>query len=366
MNDLEKARLDINEIDKEMAALFERRMAAAEKIAAHKIANGLSVKDEAREKALIEKNCRYISSSAIEPYYARFLRGVIDISCDYQEALMSGMRVTYSGTRGAYAHIAAKKLFPKAELTPFADFAAAYKAVEEGTYDCAVLPLENSYAGEVGTVMDLMFSGELHVNQVIDIPIVHHLLAPKGAMKSTVKTVVSHPQALEQCASYIRANGWEARSFSNTALAAEYVKNTNDPTVAAIASAETAELFELDILDAGINDSKTNVTRFASFSKERNLLSSLPKSGSENFLLIFTVQNKAGSLASALNILGAHGFNMRNLRSRPMKSLEWRYYFYMEAEGNIHTEDGQDMLRELSAVCGKLKLVGSYYAESIK
>ena len=366
MNDLEKARQDINEIDKEMAALFERRMLAAEKIAAHKRANGLSVKDEAREKALIEKNCTYISSSAIEPYYARFLRGVIDLSCDYQEKLLTGMRVSYSGTQGAYAHIAARKLFPGAELSSFSDFAEAYAAVEKGTYDCAVLPLENSYAGEVGTVMDLIFQGDLHINQVIDLPITHSLIACEGATKETIKTVWSHPQALEQCADYIRANGLHAEAFSNTALAAEYVKNANDPTIAAIASEETAEIFSLQVLDRAINDSKANVTRFAAFSKERNVPTVTDKKDSENFILVFTVQNKAGSLASALNILGAHGFNMRNLRSRPMKDLEWSYYFYIEAEGNIHAEDGQDMLRELSAICAKLKLVGSYYVETIK
>ncbi len=366
MSDLEKARQEINEIDKEMAALFERRMMAAEKIAAHKKANGLSVKDEAREKALIEKNCSYISSTAIEPYYARFLRGVIDLSCDYQEKLLTGMRISYSGTLGAYAHIAAKRLFPQAEIAAFSDFTEAYKAVENGSYDCAVLPLENSYAGEVGTVMDLIFSGSLHINQVIDVPIMHHLIACEGATKDTIKTVWSHPQALEQCAAYIRANGLHAEAFSNTALAAEYVKNANDPTIAAIASEETAEIFSLKVLDRAINDSKANVTRFASFSKEKSFPVITDKKDSENFILVFTVQNKAGSLASALNILGAHGFNMRNLRSRPMKDLEWSYYFYIEAEGNIHTENGTDMLQELSAVCAKLKLVGSYYVETIK
>ena len=366
MNDLEQARKEINEIDKEMALLFERRMAAAERIAAHKKANGLSVKDEARERALIEKNCSYISSAAIEPYYARFLRNVIDISCDYQDKLMTGMRVTYSGTLGAYAHIAAKRLFPAAELSAFADFADAYAAVEKGSYDCAVLPLENSYAGEVGTVMDLIFSGDLHINQVIDVPIVHHLIACPGATKDTVKTVLSHPQALDQCADYIRAHGLETKVFSNTALAAEYVKNAGDPTIAAIASEETASIFGLQILESAINDSKINVTRFASFSKERNIPAPTDRKESENFILVFTVQNKAGSLANALNIVGAHGFNMRNLRSRPMKDLEWSYYFYIEAEGNIHTENGEDMLCELSAICAKLKLVGSYYVETIK
>ncbi|MBP3436648.1 MAG: chorismate mutase [Clostridia bacterium] len=360
MNDLEKAREAIGEIDKEMAALFEKRMAAAARIADYKRKNGLSVKDEEREKALIEKNCSFLTSADLAPYYTRFLEEIISVSCDYQEKLLAGMRVAYSGTLGAFAYMAAKKMFPSAEPVAYSDFTEAYMAVERGEADVAVLPLENSYAGEVGEVMNLIFSGSLYINQVIEMPIVHHLIAQKGATKEGIKKVFSHPQALEQCADYIEKNGFAIQPFSNTALAAEYIRDSKDLSEAAIASEETASLFSLQILDSGIQDSKTNTTRFAAFTKEKNVLSTQKKKENENFILVFTVQNKAGSLANALNILGAHGYNMRNLRSRPMKNLEWSYFFYMECEGSIHTENGDDMLKELSAVCAHLKLAGAY------
>lgn len=366
MSELENRRQRINSIDAEMARLFEERMQVSREIAEYKRSHGLSVRDPAREAEMVSRNRGLVKEQAVEGYYVQFLRDIIDLSCDYQSQVMHGMRVTYSGTEGAYAYMAAKRMFPEAELSAFPDFTEAYRAVERGEYDCAVLPLENSYAGEVGAVMDLIFSGDLYVNQVVDVSINHSLIAGEGATPDSIRKVVSHPQALQQCADYIRRHGYETLTYSNTALAARYVKELGDPTVAAIASDETASLFGLKVLDTEINDSKNNTTRFAAFSRARNRPLASGKREDENFILVFTVQNQAGSLAGALNIIGAHGFNMRNLRSRPMKDLQWNYYFYIEAEGNINTENGRDMLRELSALCAKLKLVGSYYAGNVQ
>lgn len=364
MTDLSETRKEINKIDAEMAALFERRMRAAEKVAEFKKENGLGIKDKEREAALIDANRKLISDPVIEGYYVQFLQNAVNLSCDYQAYLLSGMKVAYCGTEGAYAQLAAKTMFPFATLVSCSDFSEVYHAVEEGKYDCAVLPIENSYAGEVGTVMDLLFNGSLYINQMIDLPISHNLIAPKGSSISQIKTVVSHSQALTQCTNYIKAHGFKTEPYSNTALAAKYVSEINDPTVAAIASKETAELFNLEILERGINDVKNNTTRFAVFSRSQNKPTPSPaKKGEEKFSLVFTVKNEAGALSQAINILGAHGYNMSNLRSRPMKSLQWEYYFYVEADGNVNTENGKDMLKELSAVCAKLKLVGAYFDE---
>ncbi len=366
MNELELSRKRINDIDKEMAQLFEARMKACEVIAAYKKENGLSIRDAAREADLIAKNRSYIQNGEVEGYYVQFLKKTIDLSCAYQSEKMNGMRVTYCGVEGAYAHIAARKMFPDAQLVAFSNFEDAYSAVERGEYDCAVLPLENSYAGEVGSVMDLIFSGSLYINQVLDVEITHNLMGVKGACPEDIKTVISHPQAIDQCGEYIRRHGYEVQSFSNTALAAKYVQEQGDKSIAAIASEETADILGLELLDGNINDSKNNTTRFAAFSASQNRPVSTGKREDENFILVFTVQNESGSLAKPLNIIGAHGFNLRNLRSRPMKDLQWNYFFYIEAEGNINTENGRDMLRELSAVCAKLRLAGTYYANNIQ
>lgn len=360
------SRNEISRIDLEMAKLFEERMKVCEAIAAYKKECGLSIRDSARELDLINRNRKLIQSADVESYYVQFLRKTIDLSCDYQARIMNGMRVAYSGVEGAFAYAAAKRMFPEAELIACPEFTDAYQAVERGEYDSAVLPLENSYAGEVGTVMDLIFSGSLYVNQVIDLPVIHSLMGIEGASLDSIKTVVSHPQALAQCGDYIRRHGFQIMTYSNTALAAKHVREAGDPSLAAIASDETSAIFGLKILDSGINDSKNNTTRFAAFSRAQNRPATFGKREDENFILVFTVQNEAGALAQTLNIIGAHGFNMRNLRSRPMKDLQWSYFFYIEAEGNINNENGQDMLRELSAICAKLRLVGTYYANNVE
>ncbi len=360
MNELEQGRIKIDEIDREMAKLFEARMDVCEGIAKYKKEHGLPILDRGRELSILSRHSSLVENDIYREYYMEFVNKIMDVSKKYQERLNCGMKVAYSGAEGAFGYIAAKKAFPDATLTAFPDFEGAYRAVENGELDSAVLPIENSYAGDVGIVMDLMFRGGLYINQVIELEVEHNLLALPGAEKSGIKTVVSHPQALEQCEDYIRANGFETMTYSNTALAAKYVLEQNDPTVAAIASEESAEALGLSVLEYGINSAKSNTTRFAVFSRAQHTPSVPLVSEKEHFILMFTVKNEAGALAQTLNIIGAHNYNMRSLRSRPMKDLLWSYYFYIEAEGNIGSRDGQDMLRELSAVCAHLKLVGTY------
>ena len=365
MNDLELSRKEICRIDEEMAHLFEERMQVCRTIAAYKKERGLSIRDAARETELIAKNKTYIQDSDVASYYGAFLRSVIDLSCQFQTRLMQGPRVAYCGVKGAFSYLAAKRMFPGGELAAFPGFTEAYQAAECGECDCAVLPLENSYAGEVGTVMDLLFTGGLYINQVIDLPVIHDLIAVPGTDISQIQTVVSHPQALHQCAGFLQRHGFRTEECTNTALAAKLVLERKDPTIAAIASEEAAALLGLTVLEHAINDSGSNTTRFACLSRAQNRPVTTRRREDENFILVFTVQNEAGALAQTLNIIGAHGFNMRSLRSRPRKDLQWRYFFYIEAEGNINTENGRDMLQELSAICAKLRLVGTYYANNI-
>lgn len=364
MKEIEVARGRIEEIDRDIAVLFEERMTLAKDIAEYKKARGLSIKDSARETALLNKNLEYINDSEIEEYYVELQKKIMALSCDYQERLLSGLKVAYCGVSGAFAHIAAMKMFPNAKYFPYKTFEDAYHAAENGECDCCVLPLENSYAGEVDTVTDLLFTGSLFVNQVISLPIEHCLIAKADASAGDIKTVISHAQALKQCKEYIAQKGFDVLEAGNTAMAAETVKNSSDKTVSAIASFEAAKIYGLKVIERNINDSRGNSTRFAAFSRVQHKPAKSKLREDENFILVFTVQNKAGALAQTLNILGAHGYNMRSLRSRPMKNLEWQYFFYIEAEGNINNENGKALLTELSALCARLKLAGSYYVKT--
>lgn len=365
MNGLEKARKIINEVDAEMAKLFEKRMKASELVAEYKKQHALSILDEVREAEVVKKNAEYIEDKTICEYYVTFLKETMKISRAYQSRLNEGVRVAYNGVPGAFAYISAMKMFPEANLISYPDFESAYKAVENGECDSCVLPLENSFAGDVGTVMDLIFAGSLYVNQVIDLPIEHNLIAPHGATIETIKKVYSHPQALSQCAEFINKHGYECEETSNTAISAKLVKEKNDVTIGAIASCETAKIFDLKIIESGINTSRNNTTRFGAFSRAQGKATSNGKMNN-HFILTFTTKNEAGALASTLDIIGAHGYNMRNLRSRPMKDLMWSYYFYIEADGNISTENGKDMLKELGAICDRLKLAGIYQTNEQK
>lgn len=355
MNSLEKARETINRVDSEMAALFTERMRAAELVAAYKKEHGLPITDAEREAAVIRNGAQQVDDPILREYYVRFIQETMALSRAYQSRLLEGMRVAYSGTEGAFAHIATGKLFPSAEKIGFPDFESAYRAVENGECDAAVLPVENSTNGEVGQVMDLMFSGGLFVNRMLDLPVTQDLLVKPGTAVEEIRTVISHPQALGQCAARIREMGWRTEEYPNTALAAKFVASTNDRTVAAIASAEAAEQFGLSVSERNLNASRSNTTRFAVFTRAES--TQTPGTCSA---LMFTVRNEAGALARAIDVIGHYGFNMRTLRSRPMKELLWQYYFYVEAEGDLHSPDGQNMLRALAVFCDKLKPVGCY------
>ena len=357
-NSLDKARKIINEVDGKMAELFIERMKAAEMVAKYKKERGLSILDEAREEEVVRHNSALIEDDTLREYYIQFLRNNMAVSRAYQSRLMEGMKVAFSGTEGAFAHIAASKLYPTAEKVAFGDFAEAYRAVEKGECDVAVLPVENSYNGEVGQVTDLMFSGSLYVNGMFDLPVTQDLLAKPGTKIEDIREVVSHPQAFGQCAKYIERHGFTRHEFANTALAARWVAENGDGFVAAIGSREAAEIFGLEVLDHDINENRSNSTRFAIFSRVSN--KRIAKDGGVHSILLFTVRNEAGALAQAIDVIGHHGFNMRTLRSRPMKELLWEYYFYVELEGNIQSEKGGMLMEALGEFCDRLKFAGTY------
>ena len=356
---LEQARNIINDVDKKMAELFVERMKAAELVYEHKKEFGLPILDEKREEELIEKNVRLIDDDGLKSYYIDFIKNMMSVSKSYQYRMQGGLKVAYSGVEGAFAHIAAGRIFPKSNRVSCRDFKSAYDAVVTGEADVAVLPIENSYAGEVGQTMDLIFSGTLFLNGIYELAIHQNLLGIPGATPKDIKKVISHPQALAQCHEYIKLKGFDTEEANNTAVAAKSVAGLQDRSLGVIASVETAEIYGLSVLDANINKSGENTTRFAVLSKVRANSSSMTSS-----VLMFTVKNEAGSLAKAISIIGTYGYNMTALRSRPLKKHSWQYYFYIEIDGTTDHEEGQKMLAELREVCDQLKIVGTYAPHS--
>ena len=280
----------------------------------------------------------------------------------------SNLKIAYSGVQGAYAGIAAAKIFPKAELKSYSSFRQAYEAVVKKECEYAVLPIENSYAGEVAQVTDLLYGGNLKIVGIFELPIVHNLLGIEETNLNQIKTVYSHPQALDQCSEYIYNHGFEKRVATNTAQAAKEVALLKDPTVAAIASKETAEIYGLKVLERAINESESNTTRFVVLSAGKDPDSKEQREifkRKEAFTLILIVKNEAGAVARAITTIGDFGFNMRTLRSRPQKTLLWSYYFYVEGEGDLGSIKGVEMLRALEENCESVKVLGNYPADVI-
>ena len=355
MTEIEQARAQIAAADQQLAVAFSARMAAMHTVAAYKQAHGLPVLDPQQEQAVLARNAALVEDPEIRAYYLNFIRDAMTYARQYQRRLIEGGKVAFSGVEGAFAHIAARRIFPDQTPVPYGSFEEAYASVASGESDCAVLPIENSFAGEVGQVIDLLFNGDLFINGVYSLPIAQQLLVLPGVKRTEIRTVISHPQALSQCAAYIKENGFAQETAVNTAVAAQTVATRGDRSLAAIASAETAALYGLEVLDRKIHASDANSTRFAVFSREPRC-----PAGPHSFLLLFTVHDSAGALARAINVIGAHGFNMTALRSRPMHGLPFHYYFYVEAQGDEQSPYGQAMLADLRQHCDLLKVAGSF------
>lgn len=352
-NGLARAREIIDQVDREMAALFERRMSAVEQVIAYKQAHGLPILDSSREQSVLDRNTARIENPVYREYYRDFLRDLMGLSKQYQQVLAGADTVAYPGVEGSYSHIAMRRLFPRANGRAYTTFGDVVQAVDRGEVACGVIPFENSYTGEVGMTMDLLYQYDVHVTRMYDLPVSHNLLGVKGASLAGIRQIYSHEQALSQCRRYLSALDAEQIPFVNTALAAKYVSEAGDPSKAAIASRETAGLYGLEILVEEINTSAENTTRFAVIARQA------PASG-ERFSLLFTVSHSAGQLAGAMQIIARYGFNMESIRSRSVKNVPWQYYFYVEIVGDASSPQAQAMLEELRQTCEQLKLLGVY------
>ena len=323
--------------------------------------NGLPVEDRAREEELVSRNSGLVPP-AYRPYYTGFLKHLMSESKKYQSLLLSGMTIAFSGVEGAFAHVAAIRIFGNdAQIIACPDFAFAYRRVESGECTCAVLPIENSYAGDVGQVMDLAYHGSLSVSGIYDLPLSQCLLAKPGVGIDEIREVVSHPQALSQCLPYLKKHGWIQTTAVNTAVAAKNVANGERREVAVIAAKENAALYGLNVLENDINEQKSNTTRFAVFTTAQSEI----KPSDRHFVLLFSCKNQPGSLGDAISVISRHEFNLKCLKSHPTGLENWEYYFYAEGEGNLGTDAGKKMLEELERTCSSVRVLGSFGEERV-
>lgn len=354
LNALKNARAEIDAVDAQLAALFERRMNAVLAVAEYKQANGLPIFDASREAEVLAKAEARIQDPALRPYYRSHVQHMMDVAKQYEAEVLGRNRAAYQGVEGAFAHIALRHLFPHAEAVSYPTWDEVFEAVETGDAAHGVVPFENSHAGDVSAVLDLCYNHpKLWVVDVYDLPISQNLLVLPGTQLHQVKSVYSHQQAIAQSETFLRQFGLPATPMTNTAMAAKYVAESGDSTKAAIASAETAALYGLEILVPSINTDGDNTTRFIVLSREK------PTAGNR-FSLLFTVDNKPGKLAEVVQLIGSTGFNMESIKSRPMPHVPFEYYFYVELVGDPTCAQSVALLQELDRVCRTVRLLGVY------
>lgn len=264
--------------------------------------------------------------------------------------------VCYQGLPYSYSECAAKSLFNDKNLVYKETFEDVFKDVWEGMADTGVVPVENSTAGYVNEVYDLLLKYDLYVNRSYIKKVDHCLAAIKDTCIDNIKEVHSHPQALIQCKEYIKTHGFQVKNELNTAVAAKKIYDLNMRTAACICSKEAAENYSLKILDDNINP-KQNYTKFAAIS--RNLVTN---ENHNRISIVFSVSHEAGTLNNVLSIFTGYNVNLSSIYSRPDLKSPWKYLFYLEFEGNLLSEDVKNIINQLNEQLTFVKILGSFQA----
>ncbi len=374
--DLLQIRDEIDVIDKEIERLFEERMELCKNVAEYKIANGKAVLDRQREQEKIEKIKSLAHGEFNEKGAEEIFKQIMAISRKLQYQILAkhnmineidfnevdyikkdGVKVVYQGVEGAYAYEAMIKYFGEdVDNYNVVTWKDAMEEVKNGKADYAVIPIENSTAGSVSEVYDLLANYDNYIVGEVDIKISHMLLGLEGATISDIKTVYSHPQALMQCNKYLDENRqWQTVSLQNTAVSAKKVKDEGDKSQAAIASKIAAKLHGLSVLDEGINRNDKNTTRFIVVSN-KNIYAKDAKTVS----ICFEIPHETGSLYSILSHFIYNNVNMTRIESRPVEGKTWEYRFIIDVEGNLSEPAIKNALRGINEESINMKVLGNY------
>ena len=351
--ELSEIRKEIDAVDEEMTKLFVRRMACADQVAEAKRGTGKPVLDPGREREILAKVAERVGP-ALESEGKLLFSTLLSVSRGRQRAQLAddGMfaktvaeamsatpaifpskaNVACPGAEGGYSQQAAVAFVKFPSLFYFRDFESVFTAVEEGMCEYGVLPIENSTAGSVTQVYDLMAKHDFKIAKALKLRIRHVLLAPKGVKLADVKEIASHPQAIAQCAEFLKAHqGLRSVPASNTAAAAAELAKSGRKDAAVIASRECAELYGLDILADDISDTTSNFTRFICISRKTEIYPDANK-----FSLMMSLSHRPGSLADILIRFGAVGVNLTKLESRPVPGSDFEFRFIFDFEASPH------------------------------
>lgn len=375
--DLNELRNKIDSIDTDLVRLFTERMNIAAQVADYKKENNLPIYVPARERAILKdvaekagpdmaNYTRVLYSMLFElsrsyqskrntdhtPLYAKITDSIQNTPQLFPQAPM----VACQGVEGAYAQIACEKIFKSPFIMYFKNFDAVFNAIEKGLCQYGILPIENSTAGSVKKVYDLMIHHNFSIVRTFRLKIDHNLLANPGTKLEDIQEIYSHEQALNQCSEYLRQFPNAAIiPVENTAVAAEMVAKSGRKDVAALSSRACEELYGLECLAASVQDEKNNRTRFICISKNLEIYP-----GADRTSIMMILPHKPGSLYKVLARMYVLGINVVKLESRPLPDRDFEFMFYFDLETSIYSEEFVQLMCELDDLCEEFKYLGSY------
>ncbi len=373
--DLTEARNKIDAIDDKIAALYSERMDLCREIGKEKARLGKTTDVPEREKEIVNRLAEklpddrkvflkqlygtvFTTSKAYQNQFigkhSRVAEEVRQASEKQQKPPVSAS-VACQGAAGAYSGIAAEKAFDLTNVSYFKTFDAVFNAVEKGLCRYGVLPIENSNTGSILPVYDLMQKYRFFIVKSVRVQIKHALVAKPGADISKIKTVLSHEQGILQCANFVKSVGAEAKIVENTAVAARTVAESDDETVAAIASEESAKVYGLSVLRSNVQDNGNNYTRFIVISKTLEIYK-----GADRISVMLSAEHTPGSLSRVLDRFAALNLNVTKIESRPIVNSDFEFLFYFDFEGDVTDESVLSLISDLDLATERFVFLGAY------
>ncbi len=376
--ELSELRKDIDRIDRELVSLFLERMNVSADVAEYKKQNGLPVLDASRERALLSKVAE-LSGEEFEEYTRTLYSTILELSRSYQHTRLDGESKRYreianaientpqlfperamvacQGVEGAYSQLAAEKLFRLPNIMFFSQWEKIFSAIESGLCRYGVLPIENSTAGSVKKVYDLMIRHDFRIVRSVRIKIDHNLLTLPDVKMNEIREIVSHEQAINQCSAFLASLGPEVKitRVENTAKAAQLVAESGRRDLASLSSRSSASQYGLSVLASSVQDNGNNHTRFICIAKNTEIYP-----GADRTTLMVVTPHKPGALYRILARFNSLGINLLKLESRPIPDRDFEFMFYFDLEVPVYSEKLAHLLSELEQECDEFTYLGSY------
>lgn len=373
---LQEYRKEIDRIDDTLVKAFRERMEVAAKIAAYKKENGLPVLDSSRERLKLkeiaekagdmEDYARVLYALLFElsrAYQGRFLDEATELTAQIERAIETTpnlfppkAQVACQGVEGAYSQLACEKVFRAPAISYYPSFDGVFSAIENGTCEYGIIPVENSTAGSVNMVYDLMIRHNFYITRSVRLKIDHNLVAKKGVKLENIREIFSHEQAINQCSAFLASMpGVKITRCANTAAAAKMVAESDRDDIAALSSRSCINLYNLNCLAVAVQNQGNNYTRFICISKNMQIFP-----GADRTSIMMVLPHRAGSLYRVLSRFYALNIDLIKLESRPMPDRDFEFMFYFDLQTSVYSPDFIQLMEELQTLSEECKYLGSY------